>query len=182
MLCLAFAVVVEGKGKGGAKGNKQKSAVEEETSYDCGKPKKTARDRILSFMSVQNGSWELANATSPETRRFTLEKENYDYCMACEGVSIRDPICKTVCYQTSDCFTTIYTTSEGDTLVDKGCLYNPDDDELGCDVKEAECLAKGMTDCACLSCKTEYCNWDSSSMGLKINSLLIAGAVYFFIL
>ena len=42
-----------------------------------------------------------------------------DYCMACEGLSVADPICKTVCYQTSDCYTLLYTTSEGDLLVNK---------------------------------------------------------------
>lgn len=177
-LFLAVAVVVESKGKGGAKGNKQQSKTEDEVQGEH----ITSKERILSFMTVQEGSWALANATDPATRRYTLDMASYDYCMACDGLSIRDPICKTVCYQTSDCYTLLYTTAEGDTLVNKGCLYDPDDGKLGCDLKKAQCLANNMTDCTCDSCKGEYCNWDSSSLGLKLNSLLIAGVVYFFLL
>lgn len=188
---VVVAVVVEGKGKGGAKGNKQQSQTENEEVVkdpwsDCRSSIEaeqiTAKERILSFMTVEEGSWALANATNPDTRRYTLAMASYDYCMACEGLSVADPICKTVCYQTSDCYTLLYTTSEGDLLVNKGCLYDPDDGKVGCDIKKAECLANNMTQCSCDLCKGEYCNWDSSSFGLKLNSLLIVAVVYFFVL
>lgn len=198
-LFLILVIIPHSHCKGGAKGgggSKKSDDDGGDGDPHCGDSRnqiteaerqKNIRRNILSFMTIKPGSLFKAKTTDPGTRRYSLDdvdEEEFDFCMVCDGVALNESVdCKTVCYQTSDCYSLIYNTTQG-VKIDKGCLYAPYDGREGCNKLSSWCSSsKNNTNCYCQHCEKEYCNWDSSSLGIRMNSLLVlvVGVIHFFV-